>query len=147
MSIEREVAWGEAAEERIVQRWLKLSPFAEDCETFRKSDEFRDFDFYIEAKGGYVRCYVEVKRRRTDFAKYGDAIFPLRKHNHARRESLKTGIPHIAVTEYGCGTLVEVNLAKKPASTKDVARRDRPGMKPVPHAFYTRRQLTVLEEA
>lgn len=145
MSIEREVAWGEANEERILKRWLKLSAFAEGCEAFRKSDEFRDFDFYVEAPGGYVRCYVEVKRRRTEFAKYGDAIFPLRKHKHALRESLLTGIPHVAVTEYGCGTLVEVVLSKKPSVTKDVVRRDRPGMKPVPHAFYTRRQLTVLE--
>jgi hypothetical protein len=144
LDIEKEVAFGEEQEERILERWLPLSKFAEEADSYRRSDTYRAFDFYVEAKGGYVRCYVEVKRRRTPFAKYGDLLVPLKKHHEAASEASRTGIPHIVVTEYGCGTLVEADLSQKPFQTRDIKRRDRPRMRPVPHAFYSRSQLTVL---
>lgn len=142
-----EVAYGESAEEAILLRWLKKTSFVKGWKVYSKSAGYKDFDFYVLDDAGFLIAYVEVKRRRTPFSQYGDAMFPLRKHKRARQSQLKHNIPFIGVTEYGCGTLVEVNLAKDPSQTKDVSRRDRPGQRPVPHAFYSKRQLTVLEQA
>ena len=145
MSKASEVEWGEASEEKILRRWVKLSAFSKEAKGYHKTPAFCDFDFYVYDEAGFIICYVEVKRRRTEFSKYGDAMFPMRKHKRARQSAVKFNLPVIGVTEYGCGALVEVNLGKEPARKKDVSRRDRPGMRPVPHAFYTKRQLTLLE--
>jgi hypothetical protein len=142
-----EVAWGESAEEAILLRWLRLSSFCKGWKSYAKSGGFKDFDFYILDRDGFLMAYVEVKRRRSHFSKYGDAIFPLRKHKRARQSVLKHDIPFIGVTLYGCGTLVEVPLSKVPSSTRDIQRRDRPNTKPVPHAIFSKRQMTVLAEA
>jgi hypothetical protein len=88
-------------------------------------------------------AYVEVKRRRTDFAKYQDAMFPWRKHDLGKA-LYPHSIPFVGVTEYGCGTLVEVDLAVVPAVVKNVVRADRPGTPPVRHGLYSLRQLKVL---
>lgn len=142
-----EVAWGESSEETILLRWLKLTGYCKGWKAYAHSAGYKDFDFYILDDAGFLIAYVEVKRRRTPFATYGDAIFPLRKHKRARQSALKHDIPYIGVTLYGCGTLVEVALSKVPSKTRDIARRDRPGTKPVPHAVYSKRQMTVLEAA
>jgi hypothetical protein len=47
--------------------------------------------------------------------------------------------------EYGCGSLVEVDLSERPSRFTDIVRRDRPGMKPVPHVIYDKHRLTLLE--
>jgi hypothetical protein len=142
-----EVNWGESAEETILLRWLRTTSYCKGWKCYAKSAGFKDFDFYVLDKEGFIIAYVEVKRRRSEFALYGDAIFPLRKHKRARASVLKHDIPFIGVTLYGCGTLVEVPLSKVPSEKRDIARRDRPGQKPVPHALYSKRQLTVLESA
>lgn len=145
-SIEREVEFGESHEERILKRWMKSpSKFRKGAHRFTHSEPFCDFDFYVYDKAGFVVCYVEVKRRRSPLSRFGDVMVPLRKHKTARREALQRKIPQICVTEYGCGALVEVTLAKQPSQTRDISRRDRPGRRPVPHAIYSKRQITVLD--
>lgn len=146
-NIASEVAFGESAEERILSRWLKLSAFAEGHSGYLHSPDFKDFDFYVHDRDGFVIAYCEVKRRRTPWGQYPDVIFPIRKHKRAKTASLKHSMPFIGVTEYGCGTLVEINLAKAPSGKKMIARRDRPGTPAVEHAIYSLRQLTVLEAA
>lgn len=139
-----EVEFGTSREEQILRRWVSLSDCAVDARGFLKGGEFDDFDFVVFAQGGLVLCYVEVKYRRTPFAKYGDAMFPLRKHTFAASCWRKHRLRLYGVTEYSCGTLVELDLQAVPAQRKDIARRDRPGMKPVPHVFYSKSQVTVL---
>jgi hypothetical protein len=51
------------------------------------------------------------------------------------------------VVEYGCGSLVEVDLSEKPSRYRDITRRDRPGMTPVPHVIYDKGRLRLLEGA
>lgn len=142
-----EKEWGEDQEVAILRRWLKRSKFAKGAKRVIKSHEGSAHDFLILDKLGFPLVYVEIKRRRTGFEKYGDAIFPYTKCEHAKRISEKVAVPFIGVTEYGCGTLVEVALFKRPTLIKDVGRRDRPHIPPVPHAFYSKAQLTVLEGA
>lgn len=140
---EDEVVWGESAEEAVVQRWLPLSLYAKGARRVVKSSHYDDYDFFLLSKQGLPVVFVEIKVRRTKFALYGDAIFPHRKHDFAKRLAAFK-IPFIGVTQYGCGTLVEVDLRVLPAIRKDVVRRDRPGMEPVSHAFYAKEQLAVL---
>ena len=142
--IENEVEWGETQEGRILARWLKASMYAQGAARMIGSNGFDDYDYLLLDERGIVVCYVEVKRRRTALAKYGDAMFPWRKHQFALLVA-EQNVPFIGVTEYGCGALTEVNLTQPPATKKDVARRDRPGMKPVPHGLYSKKQLTVLD--
>lgn len=143
LGIEDEVAWGESREGRILKTWMSLSTYAHGAARVIKSNDYDDFDFLLLTKPGLPLCYVEVKVRRTGFGKYGDAIFPMRKHEFAKQLS-RHKLPFVGVTLYGDGTLVEVDLTKAPSSQRDITRRDRPGMKPVPHGFYSKRQLTVL---
>jgi hypothetical protein len=140
-----EKAWGEGSEVSILRRWIKLSPEAKGCTRVIKSHEGSAHDFLLLNRLGFPLCYVEIKRRRTPFSKFGDAIFPMTKCGHAKRIAREVGTPFVGVTEYGCGTLVEVNLTKVPASKRDIGRRDRPHIAPVPHAIYSKRQVTVLE--
>lgn len=143
-AIEREVTFGERQEDGVVSQWRKLSEFAQRSAYVVKSAEYHDFDRVIFDRQGILVCYLEVKVRRTPLALYGDAIFPTRKHVFGKR--LKDlGLPFIAVVRYGCGTLVEVDLASTPASRRDVTRRDRDGG-PVPHVVYSGDQLTILKE-
>jgi hypothetical protein len=142
-----EKAWGESAEVVILRRWLAKSAHAKGAKRIIKSHEGSAHDFLVLNKLGFPLVYVEIKRRRTGFDKYGDAIFPFTKHEHAKRINTDVKVPFIGVTEYGDGTLVEVALFKKPSSVRDVGRRDRPHIPPVPHAFYSKAQLTVLEGA
>lgn len=140
-----EVAWGESFEVAILRRWAALSPFARGAKFVIRSGAYADYDFEIKDKRHLPIAYVEVKRRRSPLARFGDAIFPLRKHDFAKLLAAYN-IPLLAVTEYGCGALVEVNLTVLPARTGGIKRHDRGG-KPVPHAFYEGDQLTVLAEA
>ena len=137
-----EVNIGLAQEERILERWAKHH---ESARGFLKGGEFDDFDFVIFDKTGIVACYLEVKFRRQPLAMYGDAMFSLRKHVFAIRVRKERKTPVLAVTEYSCGALVEVNLADLPSDTKPIRRRDRPGMQPVMHVFYDKGHMTVLE--
>lgn len=136
MGKEREVAFGTGQEDRVLDRWKQLSPSAQGARGFLKGGKFDDFDYVVFAQDGLVMCYLEVKVRRSPLSRFGDAMFPRRKHDFALKALRERCTPVLAVTEYGCGALVEVNLAFSPDSARDVARRDRPGMKPVPHVFY-----------
>lgn len=144
-SVADELAWGERFENPILERWAKLSPHAPDGCLFLKSGPFSPFDAYVVDKRGFVLCYVEVKRRRTGADQYGDCICPFTKHEAARYARDAHDIYFVLVTEYGCGTLVEVDLSKRPSRTQMIARRDRPGMKPVKHAVYEGPQVVKLE--
>lgn len=141
-----EVEWGTAWEVGILKRWADSSSRADDARGFIKAGDYDDFDFVIFASTGLVLCYLEVKRRRTAFSKFGDAIFPRRKREFALMCKQKQRVPMIGVTEYGCGTLVEVDLATKPAREGTIERRDRPG-NAVPHVFFEKKQMKVLVEA
>lgn len=143
--IEREVAWGESAELGILKRWLGESLYAATAARIVKSEGFDRFDYLLLDKFGLPVCYVEVKRRRPPLSKYGDALFPHDKHLFARR-CAAFNIPCIGVVEYGCGALVEVDLAKRPSRTDVISRRDRPWDEGSKHAIYSKRQLTVLAE-
>lgn len=146
LSIEREVAWGESREGGIVKRWLSVSEIGRAAVRVVKSSAYDDFDFYLFAKNGFPLCYLEVKARTIRFDQYGDAMFPYRKHEYAKRMWDAHLIPVLAVTEYACGSLVECDLRAKPKQKRDVKRRDRPDTPAVPHAFYLKAQMRVLEE-
>lgn len=141
-SFEGEVAEGVSQEERILRRWADHHPKARG---FLKGGTYDDFDFVVFDTTGVVYCYLEVKFRRVRLDQYGDAMFPTRKHTFARRVELERKTPTYAVTEYADGALVEVDLRDDPADQRDITRRDRPGMKPVPHVFYDKTQFWVLE--
>lgn len=136
--------WGENSEGRILSRWAKLSKAAPKGARYVKTPANATLDFLVLDGKGLPAAYVEIKRRRTALAKYGDAICPWRKHTAAIAVAKKHLVPTFLVTEYGCGALIEVNLATVPAEKRDLGRRDRPNVKPSPHAFYTLEQLTVL---
>jgi hypothetical protein len=143
-AFEAEVEHGLANEERILARWRESSARAKDARGFLKGGTYDDFDFVVFDKRGVVICYLEVKLRRSALARFGDVMFPARKHAFAKQVLAERKTPVVAVTEYGCGALVEVDLALPPESARDIVRRDRPGMKPVPHVFYGKSQMTVL---
>jgi len=143
VGIGAEVEWGESAELLILNRWLSLSKHARDACRFIKSNDFDDYDYFLLCDAGLPVSYVEIKRRRTPFDKYRDAMFPLRKHEFAKK-LYKHSIPFVGVTEYGCGTLVEVDLAMPPSIVRPIARHDRPGSAPRAHGIYALKQLTVL---
>ena len=142
-----EVDWGTSQEIRILKRWADLSPTADTARSFYKAGEYDDFDFIVTRDGdGLVLCYLEIKRRRSPLSKFNDAIFPKRKHTAALAMKQQQRIPMLAVTEYGCGSLVEVDLSRKPAREGDIQRRDRRDRPPVPHVFYEKKQLRVVAE-
>lgn len=139
-----EVAWGTSQEERIGQRWMRLSEYAEGAVCLLKAGQYADVDFVLLDNEGMPLCYVEIKYRRKPFAAFGDALFPLRKHTFAKKLWKGHSIPFIGVAEYSCGTIVEVDLLTEPARRwSDFKRNDR--KKPVPHIVYSAPQLTILE--
>lgn len=140
-----EVGFGEAYEEPILAEWKQLSPAATEARGFIKGGQYDDFDFIILDRRGLVIVYLEIKQRRVKFGQYGDAMFPLRKHELAL-EAKRRGTCILAVTRYACGSLVEVDLGQPPTKKADVTRRDRPG-KAVPHVFYSGRKLRLLRGA
>ena len=147
MDIEAEVEHGLKQELRILKRWLDESPSADQAGGVYRTGEYHDFDYYVDKDDdGFPLCYVEVKSRRSPFSRFGDCIVPERKHTTALDLKRKHRIAAICVTEYSCGTLVEVNLAQKPAYVKGIQRRDRRDRPAIPHAFYDKKQLTVVSE-
>lgn len=138
-----EVAFGLSQEERIANRWLNTvqEPVGS---SFIKAGEFADFDFYVINGAGLVHAYLEVKLRRKPLASFGDVMVPLRKHKTALVARSLGNIPFLAVTEYACGALVEVDLSQEPSETRDIRRRDRPGTPAVPHALYKSDKMKVL---
>jgi hypothetical protein len=139
-----EVDWGESQEAVVLKRWIATSSFARPGARIVASEKFDDFDRIVFDKIGLPIAYLEIKVRRSPFTRFGDAIFPARKHKFARQLRVYN-LPFVAVTQYGCGTLVEVDLSQEPDGRRAIARRDRPGMTPVPHVLYDRESLTVLE--
>jgi hypothetical protein len=137
-----EVALGEAQEVPILRSWVKLSPYARGVHKWRKSVQFADYDFVGWTKDAIPITFVEVKGRRSEWGKYGDVIFPWRKHRLAKRLT-HINVPLIGVTRYACGTIVEVNLQDDPDDRVALSRRDRPGMAPVWHAVYREPSLVV----
>jgi hypothetical protein len=140
-----ELAFGETSEVGIITRWSKLSDFAKRSKLVTKTPPHSPFDFLLLDRKGFPLAYLEIKRRRTSLVKYGDAMCPMSKVQAAKAIYAEFSIPSLLVTEYGCGSIIEVLLTTQPKQRKDVARRDRPGMRPVAHALYTRDQLTVLK--
>lgn len=138
------VEFGENSEGRILQRWAKLSMHAPKGARYVKTPANATLDFLVLDGKGLPVAYIEIKRRRTALAKYGDAICPWRKHTAALAVAKAHSVPAFLVTEYGCGSLVEVNLTTVPAEKRNLGRRDRPNVRPSPHAFYTLEQLVVL---
>ena len=140
-----EVKFGESQERQILERWAKLSPFANGVEKWTKSVPFADYDFFGWSKDNIPFVAVEIKARRSQWGKWGDVIFPLRKHKFAKRLS-HFNIHLIGVTGYSCGTLVEVDLLDDPCKIEMITRHDRPNM-PVRHCFYTDEKLTIYGKA
>ena len=141
-----EVDWGESREALVLKRWCETSSFARKGARIVASEKFDDFDRIVFDRRGLPIAYLEIKVRRSPFSRFGDAIFPTRKHKFAR-DLRVYNLPFVAVTQYGCGTLVEVDLSQEPDRRMSIARRDRPGTTPVPHVLYERDSLTVLEGA
>jgi len=139
-----EVDWGESQEARVLRRWCDTSSFARPGARIVASEKFDDFDRIVFDRRGLPVAYLEIKVRRSPFSRFGDAIFPARKHKFAR-DLRVYNLPFVAVTEYGCGTLVEVDLSQEPDRKDFIKRRDR--SEAVPHVFYDRDSLTVLEGA
>ena len=140
-SKQAEVALGESHEQAIADAWAKMQD--EDI-TLVKSGQYHDFDYWVFDKQGILICYLEVKKRRKPLSTFGDAMFPTRKHHFAQHVWEAHNCLSLAVTEYACGTLVEVDLAAKPSFERNIKRRDRPEMKPVPHVFYDKSKMKVL---
>ena len=141
-----EVNWGEAQELDVVRRWAQLSEFGKQAKRYVKSLEFDPYDVLVLAQMGVPLCALEVKVRRSAFGKYGDVLAPMKKFEFAvQMRSL--GFPYLLVTQYACGTLVEVDLSEAPVESRPIARRDRPGMTPVPHGLWKDSQLRMLAGA
>lgn len=138
-----EVNFGEEQERLIVKRWAKLSRHARRGVQYVKGSQKAHYDFLVLDRDGLPVCYVEVKKRRSALSQFGDCILPVFKLKFAASARSKHAIPTFAVTEYGCGALVEVDLSVKPAKREYLERRDRPGQGSE-HAFYTSEQFTVL---
>jgi hypothetical protein len=138
-----EVQFGEAHERPILQRWLKASKtLPTEVRWTIASAQYHDFDFILLDAEGVLNGYLEVKVRRVPFADYRDAIFPYRKHELAVRIRDRFDLPMLAVVEYACGALYEIDLSTRPAKVADIKRTDRP--RPVSHAIYTEEQMTPL---
>ena len=137
-----EVAWGEAAELDILRRWMRVAEL-DGCEVIQ-SQGYADHDFLLLAKTGMPVAYVEVKKRRTLFAKYKDSICPVRKHHLGAALWSKHKIPFLLVTEHP-DALIEVDLAQKPTAQKPLGRHDRPDEPAPMHAFYAGDLITILE--
>lgn len=140
-SLSEEVAFGERHERSILDRWLTARHVKPGL--ILGSAGFHDYDFLLFDGTGMPLFYIEIKERRPPFARYSDAMFPVRKHKFGLRV-VASGCRFVAVVEYGCGTLVEVDLAADPDELKQVERRDRPGVS-VLHALYRGVGLVVLE--
>lgn len=141
-----EVAWGEAQELDVVKRWSVLSEFGREARRYVKSLDYDPYDVLVLADKGLPLCALEVKVRRSPFGKYGDVLTPMKKHEFAVQMG-DLGFPYLLVTQYACGTLVEVDLSETPADSRPIARRDRPGMTPVLHGFWKGSQLRMLAVA
>ena len=141
-SIERELQYGATDETNILRRWAALTRLLAGAERFVKGAEYDPYDFFVFGSKGLPFGTVDTKRRRVPVGQYGDVMVPLSKHEFALRLPQMTSV---LVTEYGCGTLVELDLRLEPNEVRNISRRDRPGMKPVPHAIYLLDQAEVLE--
>lgn len=143
-SIQRELEYGATDEENILRRWAQLTTLLAEGSRFVKGGDFDPYDFFVFRKGGLPLGVVDTKRRRVPVGQYGDVMVPFSKHLFAS-SLFPFKLGSVLVTEYGCGTLVELDLSLEPHEVRDVARRDRPGMKPVKHAIYLLDQAVVLE--
>ena len=137
-----EVEWGESQEAEVVARWTRASDTGKLAHRFVKSLKMDPYDVLVLQERGMPLCALEVKVRRVEFGEYGDVLTPLKKHEFALQMAT-LGFPYLLVTQYACGTLVEVDLSKAPKETRAIARRDRPGMTPVLHGLWRGKQLRV----
>ena len=139
-----EVNFGEAQERAVATLWTKISPTGKQARRFVKTEDFDPYDVLVIAEKGLPLCALEIKVRRVAWGEYGDVLTPLKKHLFAL-ELKERGLPYLLVTQYACGTLVEVDLSQRPKQERFVARRDRPGMNPVAHGLWKGSQVVVLE--
>jgi len=140
-----EVDWGEAREEPIFKRWRQLSPNANGARFAAPGPKYADWDRLVFDASSSPVCYLEIKKRRVEFAKFGDVLLPERKVKFCVKEGAQHRIPFFLVTEYACGTLVEVDLSQEPDQYVLIGRGDRPGEKRVPHVLYEGDKLLVLQ--
>lgn len=120
--------------------------FARGIKHVAPTERFDDFDFVCHDGAGRLLGLVEVKVRRSPLARYGDVLLPERKWREAQLTLEEgDGAFAVAVTAYGCGALVEVNLAQRPSEFRPIQRRDRRDRPAVPHVIYRGDQLVVLE--
>lgn len=140
-----EVNWGEAQEEPIFVRWRDLSPNARGAAWAMPGPKYSDWDRLVFDSDSSPVCYLEIKRRRVEFAKFGDVLLPERKVKFCVKEGAAHRLPFFLVTEYSCGSLVEVDLSQEPDQRVLIARRDRPGQKRVAHVLYEGKKLRLLE--
>ena len=138
-----ELEFGEAQERPILDRWLAVSRLRPSLVI--RSCQTHDFDWFLLDTKGLPLVYVEVKKRRSPLSRFGDAIFPLRKHQFALDVLGSFCIRCFGIVEYGCGTLVEVDLGEAPREVREIRRRDRPGSKAVLHGVYAADQIRVVE--
>lgn len=139
-----EVKWGESEENRIVARWAKLSGWSTQATGARKGGRYHDWDYVLFTREGFPVCFLEVKKRRSPLYRFGDALFPKRKHDFGREILARNNLRLIGVVEYGCGSLVEVDLSERPSRFRGIKRRDRGGPE-IPHVIYDKHRLTLLE--
>jgi hypothetical protein len=141
-----EVAWGEHREGAVLAAWAEHAPQAQFATRFIKSGPTDPYDVFVFGRKSLPLCALELKVRRQPLADYGDVMLPLSKHEFAKNLN-RYSIPFLSVTLYECGSLVQVNLLNEPCQVKPISRRDRPGMEPVPHAFYKGGSFQVLRAA
>jgi hypothetical protein len=141
---QEEVDWGVGQEERVYLAWCERSWLGKQAKRAVKTEEFDPYDVLVFGENAIPLCALEIKVRRVEWGDYGDVMAPIKKHEHAL--ALKErGIPFVLITQYACGTIVQVDLSRGPSKRKMVARRDRPGMKPVEHGLWSGSAVRVYE--
>jgi len=138
----QEVAWGQGQERKVAERWLAAleeTPQRIKGARLEKGEMYADYDFKVFDSFNQLRCYLEVKVRRTAWHKYRDVLLPARKHEFAKRNP---DVPCLAVILFSDEVLVEVDLLADPSRTQMIRRRDRD--KAVPHVIYDEDKCRVL---
>lgn len=147
LSFQPEVDFGESQEARVLKRWAEQSPVAEAAKRYVKSHPFDPYDFLLLAKRGMPLCVIDIKVRRSPFARYGDVLVPKSKADFAAQLFSLHNLPFLLITEYGCGSLIETPIFRDPHRFQDIQRKDRKDKPPVPHALFLKTQSRVLVEA
>ena len=139
MGIASDIVYGKSFElpvARLVAEALWPGSIAVELPTFS------DLDTGIVLSGKLV-AFVEVKSRRTSFAKYPTTLVALRKHEAAKHAKADLKLPTACVVVFTDAVGV-FDLCTPPDDVVEVTRHDRPG-KAVTHAAYKIERMKVLE--